>query len=219
MKDDSLFAAEAVADWPVPGRQDPLEQAVFRPVFEKNGFIYQYDRYLLDSALDTLANWQAQGKQMIPLVVKIADEHLIAPGFADRLAAKAQEMKVATKWLYLELTETKRHILNARLKTAGEELKQKGFNLTVRYTGLVSPAFKEMPIDGVKIGRQMWTKSPDRKSNMLAQSLGKVCQELGIFLAADDVASQADMDRIKALGFSYAQGPFIGPMIKPGELR
>lgn len=219
LKDDTLFAAEAVADWPVPGRQDPLEQAVFRPVFEKNGFIYQYDRYLLDSALDTLANWQAQGKKMIPLVVKIADEHLIAPGFADRLAAKAQEMKVATKWLYLELTETKRHILNARLKTAGDELKQKGFNLTVRYTGLVSPAFKEMPIDGVKIGRQMWTKSPDRKSNMLAQSLGKVCQELGIFLAADDVACQADIDRIKALGFSYAQGPFIGPMIKPGELR
>ncbi|WP_428060804.1 EAL domain-containing protein [Candidatus Avelusimicrobium stercoris] len=218
LKDDSLFAAEAVADWPVPERQDPLEQTVFRPVFERNGFIYQYGRYLLDAALETLSTWKAQGKKLIPLVVKIADEHLTAPGFAERLAAKAKEMDVEPKWLYLELTETKRHILNARLKAAGEELKQQGFNLTVRYTGLVSPAFKEMPIDGVKIGRQMWTKSPDRKSNMLAQSLGQVCQELGIFLAADDVASQADADRIKALGFSYAQGPFVGPKVKPGEL-
>ena len=218
LKDDSLFAAEALADWPVPERQDPLEQAVFLPVFEKNGFIYQYDRYLLDAALDTLAAWQTQGKKLIPLVVKVADEHLIAPGFAERLTARAKEKKVAAKWLYLELTETKRHILNARLKTAGEELKQKGFNLTVRFTGLVSPAFKEMPIDGVKIGRQMWMKSPDRKSNMLAQSLGQVCQELGIFLAANEVTTQADVDRIKALGFSYAQGPFIGPMVKPNEL-
>ena len=168
--------------------------------------------------METLSTWKAQGKKLIPLVVKIADEHLTAPGFAERLAAKAKEMDVEPKWLYLELTETKRHILNTRLKAAGEELKQKGFNLTVRYTGLVSPAFKEMPIDGVKIGRQMWTESPDRKSNMLAQSLGQVCQELGIFLAADDVASQADADRIKALGFSYAQGSFVGPKVKPGEL-
>lgn len=219
LKDDSLFAAEAVADWPVPERQDPLEQAVFRPVFERNGFIYQYDRYLLDAALETLAGWKAQGKKLLPIVVKVADEHLTAPGFAERLAAKAKEMDIEPKWLYLELTETKRHILNTRLKTAGEELKQQGFNLTVRYTGLVSPAFKEMPIDGVKIGRQMWTQSPDRKSNMLAQSLGQVCQELGIFLAADDVATQADADRIKALGFSYAQGPLVGPKVKPGELR
>lgn len=218
LKDDSLFAAEAVADWPVPERQDPLEQAVFRPVFERNGFIYQYDRYLLDAALETLAGWKAQGKKLLPIVVKVADEHLTAPGFAERLAAKAKEMDVEPKWLYLELTETKRHILNARLKAAGEELKQKGFNLTVRYTGLVSPAFKEMPIDGVKIGRQMWTQAPDRKSNMLAQSLGQVCQELGIFLAADDVATQADADRIKSLGFSYAQGPLVGPKVKPGEL-
>ena len=218
LKDDSLFAAEAVADWPVPERQDPLEQAVFRPVFERNGFIYQYDRYLLDAALETLSTWKVQGKKLLPIVVKVADEHLTAPGFAERLAAKAKEMDIEPKWLYLELTETKRRILNARLKAAGEELKQQGFNLTVRYTGLVSPAFKEMPIDGVKIGRQMWTESPDRKSNMLAQSLGQVCQELGIFLAADDVATQEDADRIKTLGFSYAQGPFVGPMVKPEEL-
>lgn len=221
LADGKISAALALADWRVPGRKEPLTMRQFLPIFRKNGFIFQFDRFLFESACEMLAKWKKDGTPLIPVVVNISNELLYSPDFPKRAADKAAEYGVDTKWLILELTETNRADFLPQLKRSGEALVKAGFGLTVRYEGrgvTLSNIFQHLPIIGIKAAPSIWTPSADEKQNVMARALTDICRKLGIFLAADGVLNQAETDHIKELGFQYAQGPFAAPGVTPEEL-
>ena len=71
LKDGKIGAAMARAEWHIPQRQAPLTMKQFLPVFRKNGFIYQFDRFLFEEACKTLAKWKKEnivGLQIADLI-------------------------------------------------------------------------------------------------------------------------------------------------------
>lgn len=221
LADGKIGAALARADWQVPGRKEPLAMRQFLPIFRKNGFIFQFDRFLFQSACQMLAQWKKDGTPLIPVVVNVSNELLYNADFPKRAAAKAAEYAIDPKWLILELTETNRADFLPQLKRSAEALVKEGFGLTVRYEGggvTLSNIFQHLPVIGIKAVPSIWAPSANQKQNVMAKALTDICRQLGIFLTAEGVLNQAEMDHIKELGFEYAQGPFAAPDVTPEEL-
>lgn len=221
LADEKIGAAVAKADWLVPGRQEPLTMRQFLPIFRKNGFIYQFDRFLFESACRLLAQWKKDGTPLVPIAVSISNELLYDADFPKRVADKAAAYGVDPKLLILELTETNRADFLPQLKRSGEALANAGFKLTVQYEGrgvTLSNIFQHLPVIGIKAAPSIWTPSANRKQNVMAKALTDICRQLGIYLTADGVLNQAEMDHIQALGFEYAQGPFAAAPVTPEEL-
>ena len=89
LKDGKIGAAMARAEWHIPQRQAPLTMKQFLPVFRKNGFIYQFDRFLFEEACKTLAKWKKENTPLIHIVVNISNELLYDGNFVQQLAQKA----------------------------------------------------------------------------------------------------------------------------------
>lgn len=216
-----IGAAMAQAEWQVAKQNRTLTMEEFLPVFRKNGFIYQFDRFLFESACKTLAQWKKDGTPLIPIVVNFSNELLYEADCTRKLAHKAAQYDVETKWLILELTETSHTDFQPQLKRSGEELRKAGFGLTVRYEGkgvTLSNIFQHLPVEGIKAAPSIWAPGADEKQTAIAKALTDICKQLNIFLAADGVSSPEDLERIKQLGFQYAQGPAAAPAESPQAL-
>ena len=219
LADGKIGAAMARAKWPLGKETLTMEQ--FLPVFRKNGFIYQFDRFLFESACKTLAQWAKEGTPQVPLVVNLSNELLYEADFVSKLAAKAAQYQVSPQLLILELTETSSTDFQPQLKRAGEALCKAGFGLTVRYEGkgvTLSNIFQHLPVQGIKAAPSIWDAQADEKQTLITQALTTLCQKLKIFLAADGVNTKKDLEHIKQLGFQYVQGPAAAPDQTPAEL-
>ena len=83
---------------------------------------------------------------------------------------------------------------------------------------MLSNIFQHLPVVGVKAAPGIWTPSADPKHNVMVKALTDICRQLGIYLTADGVLNQTEMEHIKALGFEYALGPFAAAPVTPEEL-
>ena len=216
-----IGAAMALARWRIPNRPEALSMEQFIPVFRKNGFIYQFDRFLFESACQTIANWQKKGSPLIPIVVNMSNELLYDADFVQRLSAKTAQYGVPNRLLIIELTETARTDFLPQLQRAGEELRKAGFGLTVHYEGkgvTLSNIFQHLPIEGIKVAPTIWTPEASQKQQVIAKAITDICQQLGIFLAADGAKTQEDLEHIKHLGFQYVQGQAAAPEVDSTQL-
>ena len=221
LADGKTGACMALAQWHIPQRENPMTMDQFIPIFRKNGFIFQFDRFLFEASCKALAQWQKNGTPLIPIVVNISNELFYDADFVQRLAAKAAEYKVENRWLVVELIETSRPDFLPQLQRAGNELRQAGFGLTVRYEGkgvTLSNIFQHLPIEGIKVAPNIWTPQGDFKQEVIAKALIDICRQLNIFLAADGVETQDELTHIKQLGFQYVQGAAASPNVSPEEL-
>lgn len=216
-----IGAAMALARWRIPNRPEALSMEQFIPVFRKNGFIYQFDRFLFESACQAIAHWQKNGSPLIPIVVNMSNELLYDADFVQRLTAKTAQYGVPNQLLIIELTETARTDFLPQLQRAGEELRKAGFGLTVHYEGkgvTLSNIFQHLPIEGIKVAPTIWTPEASQKQQVIAKAITDICQQLGIFLAADGAKTQEDLEHIKHLGFQYVQGQAAAPEVDSTQL-
>ena len=221
LKDKKIGAAMAKAEWQIPSQEKTLTMEQFVPVFRKNGFIYQFDRFLFETACKTLVEWKKNNSPLIPLVVNLSNELFYDADFVQRLTDKADSYDIPRNLLIIELTETSRTDFLPQLKRAGEELRKAGFGLTVHYEGkgvTLSNIFQHLPIEGIKVAPTIWTPEASQKQQVIAKAITDICQQLGIFLAADGAKTQEDLEHIKHLGFQYVQGQAAAPEVDSTQL-
>ena len=214
-------AAMARAEWHIPDQTEPLKMEKFMPVFRKNGFIFQFDRFLFESACKALANWQKAGTPLVPLVLNLSNELFYDAHFVQRLVQTADSYGVEPRWLVVELTETSQTDFLPQLERAGQELRKAGFGLTVRYAWkgvTLANIFQHLPVEGIKVAPGIWSLQADEKQRVLAQAMIDICRQLNLFLAADDVKTPEEQSHIKKLGFQYALGAAEAPLQTPDEL-
>lgn len=221
LSDGKIGAAMALARWHIPHRQEPLAIEQFLPVFRKNGFIFQFERFLFEAACKTLAQWKKENIPLIHIVVNFSNELLCDGNFVQQLSQKTASYGIENQWLVLELTETAQTDFLPQLQQAGKALRAAGFGLTVRYEGkgvTLANIFQHLPVEGIKVAPGIWTPEADEKQRVIAQAMTEICRKLKIFLAADGVKTPAEREHIKWLGFQYALGEAEAPVQTPEAL-
>ena len=81
---ETLIGAEALVRWnsKTGGFISPAD---FIPVFEKNGFVYDVDKFIWEETCRCLRRWLDEGKKVVPVSVNVSRIDLYDPMLVDYL--------------------------------------------------------------------------------------------------------------------------------------
>lgn len=209
LRNDMLVCAEALIRWRRPdiGLVAPDK---FIPIAEETGFIVEIGEWVLQRACRDFAAWRAQGVSPPRFSVNVSPRQFRQPGLSARIRAILAAHDVAALELDLEVTEgalMDRPEIAARILG---ELKAMGVGIVIDDfgTGYSSLAYlKIFPIDKLKIDRSfvrdILTDNSDRE---ITQAVIALSHNLGLYVVAEGVENQAQLDFLRAHACDSVQG-------------
>lgn len=201
---------EALARWEHEGQV--ISPAEFIPVAEESGLIVQLGRWALDSATQTLADWDRRTGTRLPLNISV-NLSFIQISRDDVVGAVAGSLAAAGitgDRLTLELTESAvahdpekvARTLNA-LKRLDVRIAMDDFG--TGYTSMSS--LQTLPIDLLKIDQSFVTGMlEDHDSRAIVRAILSLAAALGMQATAEGIETEALALALGELGCTYGQG-------------
>ena len=206
---DKPVSAEVLVRWqhPLLGIISPAQ---FIPLFEKNRFISEIDRYIWDLACKYLAGRQQQNLPVLPISVNVSRANLAAPELADELLALMDKYQLKPSLLRLEITESAYMENPLQLISASRRLQKAGFKIMLDdfgsgYSSL--KMLKDIPLDILKIDMR-FLEDLDHSPRAAAILLGviNIAQHLDMITVAEGVETKFQLDFLRTTGCDNIQG-------------
>jgi EAL domain-containing protein (putative c-di-GMP-specific phosphodiesterase class I)/CheY-like chemotaxis protein len=215
-----VVGVEALVRWnhPQRGLVPPLE---FIPIAEEHNLIEALGRWVLREACEQATRWQDQGTPM-PIAVNVSAQQLLAPDFAEYVAAVLRETGLSPAHLTLEITESVLAKDVAANTSTLEVVKRLGVVLAIDDfgTGYSSLSYLgRFPIDVLKIDKSF----VDDLANgawgaTLMQAVISLGLSLSLQLIAEGVETADQVAQLQGMGCEFAQGYYFARPLPASEL-
>ncbi len=209
---NSLIGAEVLVRWIKPdGKMIFPDQ--FIPLFEKNGFITELDKYMLEEACILLRKWIDEGKQVIPVSVNFSRLILSFDGFIHKAVEIVDKYNIPHNLIEIELTESTLDEDEEKLEKLFEELHRHGFKTAIDDFGSGFSSLgmlKNLKIDTLKLDKSFFynAKDPER-GDALVDGIIKLSQSLNMYVVAEGVEEVKQVEFLKKTGCDAAQGYYF----------
>ncbi|MCX7961014.1 MAG: EAL domain-containing protein [Burkholderiales bacterium] len=210
----TLVGAEALARWRRP-REGYVAPERFVAVAEETGLIRALGEWALARALAQIGAWRRRLAPELWFALNVSAAELAqGEAFVERLAAALAQHGVPGHCLELEVTE---RVLVAELERNVETLRRVG-ELGVRVaiddfgTGYSSLAYlRRLPVNKLKIDRA-FTREIARNADdaAIVAAIAAMARALRLDLVAEGVETEAQLERLRALGCNEWQGHLAG---------
>jgi len=219
-----LTGFEALARW-THATRGVIDPGEFIPVAEEAGLIVPLGRWALDSALATLAKWDAQAGSTVPLTmnVNVSAIQLARDDVPGVIAAALATHGIDGSRLTIELTESA--IVQDPERTTKALQALKALNVKVAMddfgTGYSSLSYlRRLPIDSLKIDRSFVSGMlADRDKVAIVRAVLSLADALGKTTTAEGVETIELSQTLAALGCSHGQGYFYAPPLAADAAR
>jgi len=206
-----LVSFEALARWRDETGTERLPSD-FIPVAEESGLIVPLGRWAIDSAVRTLAEWDATvgGDCGVKFAVNLSAIQLQRDSIAPLLQSALTTHGLPGSRFTLELTESA--LVTDPDRIAGLMHALKGLGTTIAMddfgTGYSNLAYlQKLPIDVLKIDRSFVTGMlADRDKVAIVRAILSLAQALGMQTTAEGVETNELAQTLAALGCTYGQG-------------
>ena len=218
-----VVGAEALVRWRHPER-GLLMPEEFVPLAEECGLIRSVGEWTLDRALSQIGAWQRTlpGTPWFAINVSAAE---LAQGDAyyERLRGALRDNGVEGSRLELEITE---RVMMSHLAGNFETLRRIG-GLGVRFavddfgTGYSSLAYlRLLPVDKLKIDKSFLRAIDSQPADeAIVRAIAALAKTLGIGIAGEGIESEAQLERLLALGCEEWQGHFFSAPLGATEFE
>ena len=218
--DGSLSGVEALVRWqhPIYKNVSPLE---FIGWAEKTGLIDKLTGWVLETAAQQSAQWQANGYK-IPIAVNLSPVNLQNQTILDLVQQLVTNGEFANGLLELELTE------NAVMEDPASALesmmyfKDIGVSMAIDDfgTGLASFSYlRKFPVSNLKIDRMFVMDSiSEARDEVLLRSMIELGHNLDCVVTAEGVEDAETLDLLKKFGCNFAQGYHMCKPTSPAEV-
>jgi diguanylate cyclase (GGDEF)-like protein len=207
---------EALVRWRRPdhGLVMPDE---FIPLAEETGLIVPLGAYVVRAACAQLRRWQEELGSRAPVTVSVnlSPRQLDDPALTADVGAALGAAGLAAQHLELELTEGMLLEGSAQVDTSLRTLRALGVRVTVDDfgTGYASIGYlRRFPITGLKIDRSFTgalTGEPEEAA--LARAVIRLGQALELPTVAEGVETEEQLEVLRSLRCTFAQGMLISP--------
>ncbi|MGX5202725.1 EAL domain-containing protein [Aliikangiella sp. IMCC44632] len=209
---------EALVRWlhPSVGLIGPDE---FIPVAEETGLIVEIGEAVIDMACQTLAFFKrSELLNAYYLNVNASSVQVLARTLDQVIRKKLVEYQVDAKKLNIEITES---ILIEDYKAALNFVRElKAMQVKVYLddfgTGYSSLSYlHKFPFDAIKLDRsfiQVLEQSDSNKT--IVESIGQLAKNLGIHIVAEGIESQQQLEILKGMNYTCAQGYYFAKPMK-----
>ena len=211
--DGALVGLEALLRWTHPklGRIPPAQ---FIPVLEDSGLILDVGRWVLQRACVQLAEWRAQGVQVVPVSVNVSARQLAQRTFTDGVLDTLKEHGVPATLLCIELAEAA--VMDdmdsaaralGRLAEAGVGLVLDDFGTGYSALGML----RRLPFSGVKIDRSLIAGiALNQEDAMLVEGLVAMLHGVSKTVIGEGVETREQLAKLRRCGCDAAQGWLCG---------
>src|SRR5205807_5937370 len=209
IEDGTVVALEALVRWHDPKRGVIMPQE-FIPMAEETGLILAIGEWVLRQACQQAARWKKRHPGRLVVAVNLSGRQLASPQLVGVVTSALAEAGLDAASLQLEITE------NALLEEAGvawgtlRALEAMGLTLAVDDfgTGYSSLShLKRLPIGVVKLDRSFIEGiGSDPADEAIVSAVIGLARALGLSVVAEGVEQAEQLDELRLLGCSLAQG-------------
>ncbi len=206
-----LCSCEALVRWKdkTGRRVSPME---FIPLLESTGDIIDAGKWILDTGLSQLHEWQKRLPEL-KMNINVSYLQFQDPDFIPFVLERLDTYHVPAETLVLELTETCKVSDVERLRMEFENLRSRGIRVALDDfgTGYASvSSLKDLPIDSVKIDHgfvsQLTKKQSDRH---IIEYLINLSQKLGLEVCVEGIETAAIRSIVQAYAPDSLQGYYF----------
>ncbi len=209
MGTDKIGGAEALVRWITPDGTI-IPNYKFIPLFEKNGFIVQLDKFVYNETMRLMRRWIDMGKD-VPLVsINVSRLHLFDENFPEYLVGLTEKYGVPRKLIEIEITESVFFDNTERLIEMISRLQKSGFVISMDDFGTgysTLSLMKSLPIDIIKIDGSFFLDSAlDEKNKAIISSIIHLSKKLNLKIVSEGIETAEQVEFIKSEHCDYAQG-------------
>ncbi|MBQ1940506.1 MAG: GGDEF domain-containing protein, partial [Selenomonadaceae bacterium] len=206
---ETLIGAEALVRWnsKTGGFISPAD---FIPVFEKNGFVYDVDKFIWEETCRCLRRWLDEGKRVVPVSVNVSRIDLYDPMLVDYLVELREQYRIPEDLLELEITESAYTEDPDQIIATTSQLSKAGFMILMDdfgsgYSSLTS--LKKMHIDILKLDMGFLnSKDESVKGGNILAAIMQMAHSLNMQTIAEGVETKEQVDFLRSIGCQWVQG-------------
>lgn len=210
-----LVGAEALIRWihPEYGFMSPAD---FVPLFERNGFVVEIDRYVWKKTCENLRRWADKGINTVPISINASKLTFSQEDLLKHMQIAVTENEISPRQLHIEITETLMtddvedliRKLTA-MRAIGYQIELDDFGAGYSSINILST----LPLDVIKLDMSFMKQFGDEKRAKVLAACINLAKELGYKTVSEGVEQQAQMDVLGILGVDIIQGYlFAKPM-------
>src|SRR3954453_9315949 len=220
LKSGEVAGFEALARWTHEDRGE-ISPTEFIPVAEESGLILQLGRWAMDTAAQTLADWDKQIGEILPLYVgvNLSAIQVARDDIAAVVASALKSSGLTGDRLTLELTESAIVQDPARATRVFDALK--ALDTTVAMddfgTGYSSLAYlQRLPIDVLKIDKSFVSgMMVDPDAVAIVRAVLSLAEALGMSTTAEGIETVELATTLATLGCASGQGFYFAKPLEP----
>ena len=182
----------------------------FLPVAEDTSLIVPIGTWALEQACRAATAWSACPRGTPDVAVNLSARQLAVPDLPRTIAHALTASGLDPHRLHLELTETVLLQATPDMTRTLQEIRALGPRLGIDDfgTGYASLTYlRRFPIDFVKIDRSFVAGlGRDRADDMIVRAVIGLARDLGLATVAEGVETEAQLDGLRSLGCTSAQG-------------
>lgn len=217
-----MVGAEVLSRWIKPDGSI-VSPGVFIPVFEKNGYITELDRYVWKSSFEAVSGWLKEGWQPVPVSINISRISLMDETIVDYIDKLGKFYPSAVPFIQFEITESAYVGNSEDIFARVEHIRDMGYKINMDDFGSGYSSLnllKDAPIDIVKLDMG-FLRGEDNKDRgkVIISAIVNMTKELGFEIIAEGVEAKDQADMLSAMGCDLIQGFFYARPMPEGEFE
>ncbi len=193
------------------------------PVCEDTGLIHLLGRWVLRMACRQVDEWQRQFPQHdgMQIAVNVSIKQILAPNFTDEIGTIAREAGVKPASVAIEVPES---LLVDYPESPALlwQLRKQGFRIQIDNFGTGHTSLRKLyrsPVETLKIDRSFIARmKPGGEDVEVVRAAGALGTALGQAVVAEGVETAEQLEQVRKLGLTHAQGFFLSRPLPAEEI-
>ncbi|MDO4539669.1 MAG: EAL domain-containing protein [Syntrophomonadaceae bacterium] len=206
----ALIGAEALARWR-HAQKGVIPPKEFIAVFERNGFIYEMDKYIWEQCCILLRKWIDEGRSPLPVSVNVSRYDVFRDDMVDVILGLVQKYRIPVDLLRLEITESAFAESTDQIIHVVKQLIACGFTVEIDdfgsgYSSLNT--LKDVPATILKLDMKFLENNSgdSQRGGNILESVVRMAKWLGMSVIAEGVETREQADYLLSIGCPYMQG-------------
>ncbi|HTV78782.1 MAG TPA: EAL domain-containing protein [Steroidobacteraceae bacterium] len=225
LRTNQVVALEALLRWKHPSHGF-ISPARFISIAEESGLIVPMGEFVLERALSDVAQWRAEGRNLVPIAVNVSAAQLQRSNPAGLLVELTRRHGLDPRILHVELTEgtifERREGRNGESNEDGvTRLRDLGVHISIDDfgTGYSSLSYlKRWPVDSIKIDRSFVRDlGTDASDLAIVGAIIAMARHLRIPVIAEGIEGWQQLEKLRELGCARGQGHLFSKPVAAGN--
>ncbi|MCX4326751.1 MAG: EAL domain-containing protein [Lachnospiraceae bacterium] len=218
---ERVAGAEALVRWqhPSKGFMNPAE---FIPIFEKNGFITELDKYVWDTTCCYIETWIKNGYPVVPVSVNVSRTDIYNPDFIEIILGIIHKHNLEPENIHLEITETAYTDNPEQIIEVVKQLKLLGFVIEMDDFGSGYSSLNmlnELPIDILKLDMGFVQDDMGTNSNNILSFIIGLAKWMDYAVVAEGIETEEQIQILRNMDCNFVQGYYYAQPMPPDEFE